>query len=209
MRVQLYFFIVSFLYIDACENGFESFRNKSCVKIFNIKVNYTIAEAICKTYHNSQLAKFDNFDDEQHLKSLAFDVSAVEGNIWIKTDPNGMCASLSKTGETVLFECNHTHSFACMKKKEENNYEKLKKLENDLEVLAENVTKMFEENDKRIKNIMRIIHSGLSKMISSKEENSSLIDEITDVKKIDEKMVKRFFYISNKIDKCAGNEPFK
>ncbi|RWS21120.1 hypothetical protein B4U80_11929, partial [Leptotrombidium deliense] len=200
-----------FVIACGCEKGFFSFKGRQCVKLFEAKATYQMAEMVCKNYGNATIAWFEDIEEVEFYRLITYNVLNIKNNVWVngKFDENYKhCACLTESEESVqFFNCDEKHSFLCKQQSKQENRlsledveklidRKFNKLQEAIEMQRINLTTEIEK--------LKTLHLGISTALAVSEnaDNSSNNLPLTS------SVMQRFFYISEKIDKCAGKYHF-
>ncbi|RWS19931.1 hypothetical protein B4U80_14347, partial [Leptotrombidium deliense] len=204
MLKNQYYVIIAF----GCEKGFFSFKSRQCVKLFEAKATYKMAEMVCNNYGNLTIASFEDNEEMEFYRLIAYNVLNIKNNVWMQVKDEGnykaICPCLTESEESVQFiECDEKHSFFCKQRSKQESRlsvadveklidKKFNKLQETIEMQISNLSTKFEK-------LNTTLHLSVSTALTVSEN----ADNSSDNSQITSSVLQRFFYVSDKVDNCA------
>ncbi|RWS21771.1 hypothetical protein B4U80_14908, partial [Leptotrombidium deliense] len=112
-----------------------------------------MAHLVCKNYGNSTIASFEDKEEMEFYRIMAYSVMNIKNNVWVHEKigeiNKSVCPCLSESDEPLQFvDCEEKHSFLCKQQISESLEDKFTKLKETIEKqIIELSTKIDKVND--------------------------------------------------------------
>ncbi|RWS21548.1 hypothetical protein B4U80_11829, partial [Leptotrombidium deliense] len=159
-----------------------------------------MAQMVCNNYGNSTIASFEDNEEMDFYRLIAYNVLNIKNNVWFKENHiknASACCCLTESDEKIRREdCEEKYSFLCKQQSKQSLDQIKKSFDEALLNLKESIRALIE---KKIEMNNEKIRSVFLNALSLTED----VDNNTQQSRLTATFFNRFLHISDKIDKCA------